>query len=1585
LANLRIYVIALGEIVRLDWLPKVVARLQMAPISILSFFGGIEPQISTLKELGFRIRMCFSVEIDATARATAAALHPEVMHCSETNVLNITYDMLPDNIIWDAVFGAPPFQGEDTTLMESMQDLIYSASIEHDMHSFIECIVPHSKQTDIRCDWEQIIGSTAQQHNAIRSGSAANRDRLYWTDTDLSKLRTITHRCQDVCCDQGWYPETRPIRELMARGVYAANPVRMVCATSGEIRFASADERDRMNPGLAAGSSGSGTQDMRNVGNGNAFSADVLWHVQREWPTAVHQSPTTSLMTADDLYAVATNAPDKLEYFWMTIDTADTKGDRSAAILNYMRDFARKYGKVHDNGNLVMPELDLIVNATETIPSQVQHPCDVPAHLAASAEYAIALMQQDGTHEKVEYKPSYWICMLFFQPKGRTVVAEFDGVLFKKGDVLQAVRPLKDMRVPNNATSNCVPVQWADWSPDRSTAHESIPPGTTHFKKHDSSNAYHSVVLTGRTADLSVCRARLARKIEILLRCLCGSQGQAAMGTFYPAWSAYGNCFFTGRAWLIWWIEHIDDVLCHATDAERCLLRFEIMYCVKQMMGLPATLKYDNINSLPNPKEEHVGFLWTPKGHCIGDKSVEFLSKMLAVQPTGGVLAMRLRGSLNQCLTAFDWSKEEIHFILRIMKPINDAITDWQSTKRFTWGTEQQDAVSTLLARLLNQPRVYVHPDWTCSETRCLVAQGDWDPAGVSWHLFSVEVADAADVTPEMLLDPSKCVLLCLHTKFFNSNQKKWHTFEGEMFAHVHGLRKCAKYLNTCLAAFVALTGPAKFAWGSDSTVTIFRLPKLTLPETKMDYLSAKTQRFIGWSDEFAMTRFWPSCRLHTPGVLNCLADACVRIVAQLKAAYPDCVEQDAEDIDCSDVCAMPLAIHTYAAPHTKQPVSMPRVIGMPVALPEGTAAYTMLFSAEQWAMIEESYSFDAHEYCGVKLSELHAALYNQPTGLNSLTGNRIKQWKDRIFYPIQIAGDTADNCDWHVIYTPSSTTRAIDCGPTFYPDLVIVVPDKCRARLSNVSVQDFPWSNMQKDCEYADWYLREDMIWIAHNTVGAAHAPLGATIATVKEQGWWPGLEDKCRAHIDACAICLPLFISRKSVNLGQHSDVRFKVLQIDDYILSPTIQRATGFYSILTMTEIATGATVYALRTTKTAREMCILIYTRWVPHYGTPEILSSDLDPALIGQVAQFLCGQLGIADRINTILGLKCPGAEHMNKYLSEAIHTAEAKGCLTNAEGLIIAVGNAQIKRTLIVKTDGASVFKRLHGIESNTPKALLSANRMSIDEITAAIAKAKPEDKAFMRAIEHSCAELLQMSIIEKDKRSRYNACNDMAKQANLHRTDFGFAAGMEVAVNDKTFTILDIPVVGDNVPIVAMLWDPRASKQIPVLLSKLRPLATDRQEITLADTLPDKAHDASIGCLIFYEGTDIDAGLLAGTVIDIDGTTLTVQINQPVLNANTWLPRWEDPNRLHKLIRRKTCPKGCVRFTDTLDASNIVCKGAFSGPGYILTDATIYVLKAMGYDTIVKDKDMATAQQAAMCMTYVHSEFGNTTWEYCE
>ena len=125
-----------------------------------------------------------------------------------------------------------------------------------------------------------------------------------------------------------------------------------------------------------------------------------------------------------------------------------------------------------------------------------------------------------------------------------------------------------------------------------------------------------------------------------------------------------------------------------------------------------------------------------------------------------------------------------------------------QRDKVLLWKDEQKAAVAEMLDKLLNLPRKYCHPDCVVSDDRCLVVQGDCDPArGVFWHLFSVAVADASTITPEILHDPTMSIPLCMHVCIFDEAELKWHVFEGETFRHIHGaVRKCGKYINTCLA-----------------------------------------------------------------------------------------------------------------------------------------------------------------------------------------------------------------------------------------------------------------------------------------------------------------------------------------------------------------------------------------------------------------------------------------------------------------------------------------------------------------------------------------------------------------------------------------------------------------------------------------------------------------------------------------------------------------------------------------------------------------------------------------------------------------
>jgi hypothetical protein len=60
-----------------------------------------------------------------------------------------------------------------------------------------------------------------------------------------------------------------------------------------------------------------------------------------------------------------------------------------------------------------------------------------------------------------------------------------------------------------------------------------------------------------------------------------------------------------------------------------------------------------------------------------------------------------------------------------------------------------------------------------------------------------------------------------------------------------------------------------KYVYASDSALTLFRLPTVHIPDVNYNHLSAKIQRFIGWAEETAMTRFWNSVRMHVPTLMK--------------------------------------------------------------------------------------------------------------------------------------------------------------------------------------------------------------------------------------------------------------------------------------------------------------------------------------------------------------------------------------------------------------------------------------------------------------------------------------------------------------------------------------------------------------------------------------------------------------------------------------------------------------------------------------------------------------------------------------------
>ena len=284
-----------------------------------------------------------------------------------------------------------------------------------------------------------------------------------------------------------------------------------LCSPRQPNRHPDGDERDRMNPGSPAGAStsyGSVPLSLRQRQRitGNAFSNDMF-----QWVIPARQSTPLYAMSHQDcqMTLMLLTAPEMF------------------ALLSTMvePDF--------------MPRIPIFIREGHgPIPFQTRAPGTVPVKPQTSADYKGACMLRKGTHKLREYDPKIWIMRLFWKSKHRPITAEFDGLNWKTGDELVALRSLVNLR-PRNAAQYYPP--WLiEWAPDNKENIFAIPPGTTHFADHDCSDAYHSMKCSEAATNMGCSKYRNSLQQEVILEPQCCQQGQASSAAYFSPWVRYG-------------------------------------------------------------------------------------------------------------------------------------------------------------------------------------------------------------------------------------------------------------------------------------------------------------------------------------------------------------------------------------------------------------------------------------------------------------------------------------------------------------------------------------------------------------------------------------------------------------------------------------------------------------------------------------------------------------------------------------------------------------------------------------------------------------------------------------------------------------------------------------------------------------------------------------------------------------------------------------------------------------------------------------------------------------------------------------
>ena len=912
-SNFRVYDRLSKETVRLDYNNKVKARLMSPPIHFLSICGGMDPAFGMALNMGFRVAKYFSYEKYDLVRQVAAAIYPDIVHLEPHDFMlvkdfSVLITMLLAQGItrlcfttgfpctpWSRLSNNPPgFAHPLAQLVIRGGELLALLRKSGILWTVLnETVVPHEDLVGDLITLERIMGVKYLMHNAYYSGSIASRPRLLGLEgASVEDMPVSTHVQPNFVLNPGWNFKNMPVECLVAAGDDTRSPVWLVSRRSKD-RHPTADERDRINPGSPAGAStGYGAVPLqlkqRQRMTGNAFSNDMLWAVMFQWKLTPTVSTSTMISSRTPLCAMPPR-----------------ECQQALSMLTAPELFALFSSMVKPD---FMPRIPIFVKKGHgIIPFQTRAPGTVPAKLQVSADYQVARMLRAGTHKVIDYSPDIWLMLLFWKSKLRSVTAEFDGPNWKKGDELIAVRPLVDFRASNAA--QYYPPWLIEWAPDNRYNIGLIPPGTIHFADHDSSDAYHSMKCTEEAKRMGCSKYKNSLQQDVILEPQCCQQGQAASAAYFSPWVRFGYTQFIGQNHIHFFLDFSDDSLAFGNGEEECLLRYNILGCMKVIMGLHPQLKRSPSCST---EKYWAGLQWSVKGICISDTATQAIIAACSITPRGTTQMRRLRGMIQSGILGFDLSAGQLRVFVDLMAPINAAITEAEASGKYLWPSEAKEAQAQIALKMTNSPKAYTHPDRVIDESHSILQLGDGDPKAVCSGIISVPVADARDITLDMIHSGAVegCVLVAMYFQTLNKHQQKWGMYEIETFAHVVCHRKSHKYINELMSKFTCLPPSkgadseisggahvAKLKYASDNTTALGNIPSFIIPEGKIDHLTAKFQRFCGWCEEFAVTIYWPVCFMTVLGDQNSMFDTLVRITAALKARLPG-IEQDPDDVD---------------------------------------------------------------------------------------------------------------------------------------------------------------------------------------------------------------------------------------------------------------------------------------------------------------------------------------------------------------------------------------------------------------------------------------------------------------------------------------------------------------------------------------------------------------------------------------------------------------------------------------------------------------------------------------------------------------
>ena len=1139
-------------VIKTELSATVTRRMSIPPITVVATNSGCNFIYAAVRNAGIRVNQWLSIEMDETCKRVSETIVPDSQLVHFANKTEDVGDRMNDLHVdlfidtspcqpWSRCNGRAALGFKDSrseTFVHANNIYKKLRKTNPDIKHIVENVVPAKHLLADLERMQEMWEGKFHEINSMYWISGASRPRNYNTNIcripDIPKSNPIN---PEAFIDSDSYCKDQAVRCIVASDTNTHNPPILHLRANDQQRYLKVVEAEALQGWPRAISNGGSKKlgldratRMRMIGNAicHSHAREILsrWHNDGQ-------------LEAPIVAAIANITPSEM-------NNTELENTLSAMSLDELRQWVDQRLEGYS-----LPKLDLEVENSAGPYSKPGVSYSIPSGQVDAVMYQTQKLIDKGTLREVRYEHGMWVSPGFGKSKGRKW----------PGTDITMFRILSDLR-KLNAVIKKPPAHWVDSVVDSRELAREVPMGSRYFLQCDISDAFSTCELTDRAQKL--CVIELNGRFFMYLG---GPQGLAPMALFWNAHIQDGFFKILGTHWKKWWMAFVDDMGVHAMTEIALTNRARILSVILDALGKPHAFgtKGDTENTWRSPPKESMvlaGLHYDRYGIKCNEEIIEALRRTLTeYKVTTKTDAQHVVGVIQYSHTAFEWSDDAYTRYSTLMRILTSA-TKVPEGKHVKWGEECIQACKELYEHITNRSMAYWSPFDLITEDNCLIAMTDASDDAVSGSLFVVRKLDAREVTMEDLKNPQISTLISVNSKMLDEGQRKWGTYEVELFGMKRTVEKHGKFITTATANFPT-SGPqfkAKIGFLSDSTTAIGQWKSLTLPVGVIDFLSAKARRFYSWADICAGTKYWPFCIDHLSGdnislphMLTHLGDLAKNRQSELKSAGIDYI-------------TMPMFLHSYHNGHQRD-----STLG---AEEMGYTFNSLQLTNTDVQELYRAYLDDESEYNSVTLKLIYRILaLNDNADIPSDVIKKVEAWRDTMFFV-----HTLPNTDHPILYTPASLQILMwpDTGADdtdLSKMLVTVVPDLARVKIS--SAESIVDDELMEKGHYMNHDLRMDVLMLAHNC--AHHPSLAQTIRNVAALAWFPGIKSYVADYYNSCTICLPKRNAHRSVGISIMAARRFKVIQIDHKILDGDIAKVTGMPAILTIICMATRIAMY------------------------------------------------------------------------------------------------------------------------------------------------------------------------------------------------------------------------------------------------------------------------------------------------------------------------------------------------------------------------------------------------------------------------